>query len=215
MSWGSTVKFTIEAAFKRDISDVSTWSGTAQDNLTKVGDTVKFPGRQPPRFYFGDGTVERAMTMTVTALSVAENWVMGTCTTVHEYSTPNNKGQPWYAHFTGCCRHSRLVNNKDAEWVITAAVDLNLACVAERSVSNRSKRNHSSLAQVLFRCSFSSNTNTPRCLTRKSPPWSWTTAPVCARPVSPVMTHLAQSSVSLHLHQGHVSRRDHAEAANT
>ena len=130
VSWnamGSTVKFTIEAAFKRDISDVSTWSGTAQDNLTKVGDTVKFPGRQPPRFYFGDGTVERAMTMTVTALSVAENWVMGTCTTVHEYSTPNNKGQPWYAHFTGCCRHSRLVNNKDAEWVITAAVDLNLA----------------------------------------------------------------------------------------
>ena len=31
-------------------------------------------------------------------------------------------------------------------------------------------------------------------------------APVCARPVSPVMTHLAQSSVSLHLHQGHVSQ---------
>lgn len=132
-STGKTVQFTVEAAFKRAMTDLSTWSGTAPDNLPQVGDEVVFPGRQPPQFYFGDGSVEQTLTMKVIAFSEAEDWVMGSFTIEHEYPTPNNKGEPWYAQFTGCCRHSYLVNNKDAEWVITASVDLNVANKSPRA----------------------------------------------------------------------------------
>ena len=132
-STGRSVEFTIEAAIKREMRELSTWEGTAIDGLAKVGDQVLFPGRQPPVFYFGDGFMEQAIVMTVSAYSESEDWVMGSFKTVHEYATPNNAGEPWYAQFTGCCRHSYLVNNKDAEWVITAAVDLNKANKSPRA----------------------------------------------------------------------------------
>ena len=132
-STGSVVEFTVEAGFTRRITDISTWKGTAPDGLAQVGDLVVIPGRQPPQFYFGDGTVEETLTMKVTAISVAENWVLGSLTLKHEYATTNNGGEPWYAYFTGCCRHASLENNKDAEWLITAAVDLNLANSSPRA----------------------------------------------------------------------------------
>jgi hypothetical protein len=130
---GDVTEFTVEAAFKRHIEEVSSWSGTAVDNLAKVGDEILFPGRQPPQFYYGDGMVEQRLTMKVTAYSVAEDWVMGEATFRHQYATPNNRGEPWYAQFTGCCRYSYLMNNKDAEWVITAEVDLNKAQKSPRA----------------------------------------------------------------------------------
>ena len=132
-STGRAVEFTVEAAIMRDMRDLTTWEGTALDGLAKVGDQIVLPGRQPPVFYFGDGFMEQALTMTVSAYSDSEDWVMGSFKVVHEYATPNNGGQPWYAQFTGCCRHSYLVNNKDAEWVITASVDLNTANKSPRA----------------------------------------------------------------------------------
>jgi len=132
-STGSTVEFTVEAAFKRAMTDLSTWTGTAPDGLAKVGDEVVFPGRIPPQFYFGDGMVEETLKMTVNSFSESEDWVMGSLKIVHVYATPNNKGAPWEAQFTGCCRHSYLVNNKDAEWVIAAPVDLNSANKSPRA----------------------------------------------------------------------------------
>ncbi len=126
-SKGNAVEFTVEAAFKRAISDVSDWKGSAPDGLAQVGDTIGYPGRQPPQFYFGDGQLEHTLSMKVVAISVADDWVMGSLTLVHEYPTPNNNGEPWNAEFTGCCRYSYLVNNKDSEWAITAQIDLTLA----------------------------------------------------------------------------------------
>jgi len=73
--------------------------------------------------------------MHVTAYSVNEDWVQGEYRKTYTYSNPNNNGQPWIAKFSGCCRNSNLMNNKDASFSLTALVDLSLA--------NKSPRAHS------------------------------------------------------------------------
>lgn len=63
----------------------------------------------------------------VTAISIPEDWVMGEAVLEHRYATPNNGGAPWYVQLVGCCRDAALSNNKDAEYVIASAIDLNVA----------------------------------------------------------------------------------------
>lgn len=73
--------------------------------------------------------------MRVSAYSVAEDWIMGEYVKTYEYSAPNHNGQPWMARFTGCCRSSKLVNNKDISWSISATIDLSLASKSPRAHS--------------------------------------------------------------------------------
>ncbi|KAJ1467793.1 hypothetical protein T484DRAFT_1857553 [Baffinella frigidus] len=123
-SEGNMVTFTLEVAYKRNITDTSYWKGTAPDLLSQVGDEITLFGRQAPQFYFGDGSVQSVIKAQVTAMSVQQDWVMGAAEMTHRYATPNNKGTPWYAQLVGCCRDASLSNNKDSEYVIAASVDL-------------------------------------------------------------------------------------------
>ncbi len=132
--YDNTVEFTIEAAFTRKV-ETSYFYGSAVDGYAQLGDKITMTGRETPEFDFGDFKVIKdsaILTMDVTAYSEREDWVMGKVVVVHKYDTPNNDGNPWLARFTGCCRYSRLLNNADNPWELTAQVDLQLAPASPR-----------------------------------------------------------------------------------
>ncbi len=101
--------------------------------LLQVGDIVTLTGRQTPKVYLGDSGIANVLRMTVTAYSVAEDWILGDVTIKHVYASPSNNGMPWEVQYTGCCRLSNLQNNKDQEWTLTALVDLTRARASARA----------------------------------------------------------------------------------
>jgi hypothetical protein len=124
---GNKVQFTIESAWRRDYSSAY-WKGLGDDGLTVVGDVIHLNGRQWPVFNYGDDSVTAGeyLKMQVMAYSKTENWVFGESVITHTYATPNNKGAPWVASFTGCCKLSEINNeqHKDAPWLLQTSIDL-------------------------------------------------------------------------------------------
>jgi len=121
------VQFTIESAWRRDYSSAY-WKGTGDDGLAVVGDIIHLNGKQWPVFNYGDDSITSGeyLKLQVMAYSKSENWVFGESVITHTYATPNNKGSPWVASFTGCCKLSQI-NNKpqmDAPWLLQAGVDI-------------------------------------------------------------------------------------------
>jgi hypothetical protein len=121
------VQFTIESAWRRDYSSAY-WDGSGDDGLTVVGDVIHLNGKQWPVFNYGDDTVTAGeyLQLQVMAYSKSENWVFGESVITHTYATPNNKGAPWVASFTGCCKLSEINNypQMDAPWLLLSSVDL-------------------------------------------------------------------------------------------
>lgn len=92
-------------------------------------------GKEPPQLLYGDDSVATVLRMTVTSYSVMEDWVMGELRLRHTYSTPNNGGRPWLVQYVGCCRLSSLTNNADANWAVTAEIDLLTATRSPRAAT--------------------------------------------------------------------------------
>ena len=131
ISWeahGSEVSFTIETAFRKSV--------TAKEWLNaKIGDHLLLFGREAPQFLYGDSQFASSLTMQVTAVSEAEDWVMGVIHLKHTYATPNNQARPWRAQYVGCCRVSDLKNNADMGFQITAEVDLTATSRSPRAAT--------------------------------------------------------------------------------
>jgi hypothetical protein len=131
ISWhaqGSTVSFTLETAFRKSVSDPK-W------REAKVGDLLLLFGKEPPQFLYGDSQFASTLVMNVTAVSHAEDWVMGVTHLKHTYATPNNKQRPWKAQLVGCCRLSEIKNNAELGFELTAEVDLTVAKRSPRAAT--------------------------------------------------------------------------------
>ena len=93
-----------------------------------MGDVIHLNGKQWPVFNYGDDSLSAGeyLKMQVMAYSKHENWVFGQSVITHTYATPNNKGKPWVASFTGCCKLSEINNQPqmDAPWLIQTNIDL-------------------------------------------------------------------------------------------
>ncbi|KAJ1490380.1 hypothetical protein T484DRAFT_3341748 [Baffinella frigidus] len=127
VSWesrGNVVDFTIETAFKRSLSF---FEGHAPDGLLAIGDNTTLQGREAPQFLYGDSQVATSLKMQVTAMSLAEDWVLGVVRLRHTYGTPNDAARPWKAQYVGCCRLAGLKNAAGLNWAIAAEVDLTRA----------------------------------------------------------------------------------------
>ena len=124
---GNTVQFTIESAWRRDYGSAY-WKGSGDDGLTVVGDEIHLNGKQWPVFNYGDDSVTAGeyLKLQVMAYSKSENWIYGESFVTHTYMTPNNKGKPWVASFTGCCKLSEINNQPqmDAPWLLETSIDL-------------------------------------------------------------------------------------------
>ena len=123
-SAGNVVTFHVEAGYRRSIL-TSFWKfGQAQ-----VGDVLLLSdvGIGTTTFNFGDGTFTDNLQMRVTAYSAIEDWVIGEFSLVHQYSTPSDSGRNWVATLSGCCRAESLVVQKDADFTLSAYVNLLLS----------------------------------------------------------------------------------------
>jgi hypothetical protein len=118
------VHFVIETGFKRSLS---VFEGMAPDGFLAIGDLAVLQGREAPQFLYGDSHVATSLVMNVSAVSVAEDWVIGVIRLTHRYATPNDAARPWKAQYVGCCRLGELQNAGDLNWAIAAEVDLNKA----------------------------------------------------------------------------------------
>jgi len=138
MAWekgeGNTVNFLVETAWRRSYDGnyekyhkgSSTYlggTGTGDDGYPVNGDEIEINGVEWPVLDAGDGT-QAYLTMTVSAYSKSEDWFFGEAIISHTYSTPSNQGEDWVASFTGCCRLSNLINNKNTAWNVEAHVNL-------------------------------------------------------------------------------------------
>lgn len=131
ISWeaqGNEVSFVIETAFRKSVSKVE-WQNA------KIGDHLLLFGKEAPQFLYGDSQFASSLTMEVTAMSEAEDWVMGVVHLKHTYATPNNQARPWRAQYVGCCRVSDLKNNAELGFDITAEVDLTAASRSPRAAT--------------------------------------------------------------------------------
>ena len=131
VSWeseGTTVFFTIETAFRKNVSKAE-WVNA------RVGDRLLLMGKEPPQFLYGDSQFASSLHMEVTAVSQTEDWAMGVVRLKHIYATPNNEGWPWRAQYVGCCRVSILKNNAGLGFEITAEVDLTMARRSPRAAT--------------------------------------------------------------------------------
>lgn len=108
---GNTVVFRVESRWRRSFSSKSVFAGSGADGRAITGDVVDVPGVQvsdqgiagPVVLRSGDGA-EYPLTMTVTAHSVAEDYIFGFSLVEHTYPSPNNGGNDWIASLKGCCR---------------------------------------------------------------------------------------------------------------
>lgn len=79
-----------------------------------VGDVIS-----PGSFIFGDGNAT-SISLTVTSVDFAEDWVFGTFSTTHTYSSTGN----YTAYWNGCCRISTLENAPDASYRVETIVNV-------------------------------------------------------------------------------------------
>jgi len=110
-------------AFHTDQNSYSKSTGTGYDGYPVTGDEIEVNGLEWPIFDTGDDTITY-LSFKVVAYSTAEDWMYGHTTVKHTYKTPSNRGSPWLARFSGCCRLSNLHNNKDRTWNVIAHVNL-------------------------------------------------------------------------------------------
>jgi hypothetical protein len=137
ISWekgkGNHVRFTIETAWRRSYdgnvkghglpNEYKAGAGSGEDGFPVTGDELEVNGLEWPTFDTGDGHLSY-LTLTVAYYSVEEDWIYGVSTVDHTYLTPSDQGEPWVAKFTGCCRLSNLMNNKDRTWSVQSKVNL-------------------------------------------------------------------------------------------
>jgi len=138
ISWekheGNEVVFSIATAWRRSYdgnykayhtndNSYSKSTGTGFDGYPVTGDEIEVNGLEWPIFDTGDDTITY-LSFKVVAYSTAEDWMYGHTTVRHTYKTPSNRGSPWVARFSGCCRLSNLHNNKDRTWNVMAHVNL-------------------------------------------------------------------------------------------
>jgi hypothetical protein len=71
-------------------------------------------------FSHGDGT-SRSIQLTVTSVSISDNWSYAEGTFTKSYSNPNGV---YLAFFQSCCRISTLVNNSDAQYRVETLINL-------------------------------------------------------------------------------------------
>jgi len=157
VSWeskGNVVDFTIETAFKRSLSF---FTGHAPDGFLAIGDNTTIQGREAPQFLYGDSQVATSLRMQITAMSLAEDWVLGVVRLRHTYTTPNDAARPWKAQYVGCCRLEGLKNAAGLNWAIAAEIDLTRATRSPKattlpvvSVPLRSMHNPSHLPGVFL-----------------------------------------------------------------
>mmetsp|Transcript_59543 Transcript_59543/g.140278 ORF Transcript_59543/g.140278 Transcript_59543/m.140278 type:complete len:835 (+) Transcript_59543:252-2756(+) len=118
------IRFTVEAAFRRDYSAVN-FRGSGADGHLVVGDHFKPSGLETIMFDFGDGSMLTPMTFTVEAYSIAEDWVQATCSFDHEYARLTSTTPFKYrATFKGCCRVSDLEHNADTSWSLSTVLNV-------------------------------------------------------------------------------------------
>jgi len=102
-----TIRFTVEAAFRRSFTSTNFKQGSGKDGILMVGDHFRPSGLETIMFDFGDGAMLTPMVFEVQAYSDTEDWVQGVSTFDHKYARLSSSTPYQYiGTFKGCCRMS-------------------------------------------------------------------------------------------------------------